>query len=927
MKQKLTFAAVLALTVVAVWYSFSLRHPVALGLDLRGGMRVTLQPDYKKLDGKTVDAETMRLVRTVIENRVNSFGLSGAEVRLKGQDQVLVLLPGARNPEEALAHLVTVAQLEFRHLQNVQSDRNLGGRYRMTHLPGNPEKGEPDRYRFFDTATNKAATPQEVLEGAPLILKGDTLKPTAEMAIDPNRGEPYVSFEFEPRGAKAFGEFTTDNVGEILAVVLDGEIISAPVINEPITGGEGQISGGFRTAGEARVLANLLNSGALPVPLQPAETQTVGATLGQESIRQSIQAGIAGLGIVLLFMLGYYWLPGLVACLALTAYAALTFSIFKGIPLPGQAGYLFPPIVLDLPGITGFILSIGMAVDGNVLVFERMKEELRAGRSMNNAVEVGFRRAFAAIVDSNVTVWIICAILIWLGTPMVKGFAITLAIGNAVAMFTAITVTRVFLQLLTRMRWAQNPRWYGVYNSWLNLFFPAWRTGGVIRIWDRRRVYFGASIALAAMSVVLILLTPFGYGLRPGIDFTGGSVLEVAFREPSVTREQVVEALKSRNLEDATVRMGRSERPWTRVQLTAGEVDPLAATQVRERLSGGEALASFDPAGYETSGAGKAFRATAVFAGPVDQSQVRAALTGAGAPDLPQLNIQVETLPREGASAIPVAEIATKQLPPTKLAEIREVLGKIGGGTIEPMSRVTSIGPSIATEVARNGLFSTVVASVAMLIFLAARFAIGGLANGLKFGVGAVVALAHDVLITVGFFALMGWLAGWSVDSLFLTACLGLLGFSVNDTIVIYDRVRENLAARRRGESFAALTDRSLTESFDRSVNTSFAIMLALLAMVVFGGETLRLFNIALLFGMAVGTYSSVFVATPLVVRLSLGESEASHASTERAVTLASTPAVIGTEGGAVDTGTATPYPDSMQSTPGRVRPRRTRRH
>jgi SecD/SecF fusion protein len=781
----LTFVAVLILTAGAIWYSLSPQFPVAQGLDLRGGMRVTLEPDARKLAGQKVDAETMRLVRSVLENRVNSLGLSGTEVRLKGDDQVLILLPGAKNPEEALATLVTVAQLEFRHLAHVATDERPGGRYQMSVLRSDPAGGQKrsdegvERYQFFDRGTNRIVPTSQVLQEAPLILKGDALRPTSKAGIDPNGTQPIVSFEFQREGARRFGDFTTKNVGEILAIVLDGEIISAPRIDEPITGGEGQIYGGFRNMVEARTLANLLNSGALPVPLVPAETHSVGATLGQESIDASIQAGLAGLAIVLLFMLGYYWLPGVAACLALVAYAALTFSLFKG------AG-LFPPIVLDLPGITGFILSIGMAVDGNVLIFERMKEELRAGRSVSVAIEAGFQRAFTAILDSNITVWIISAILIWLGTPMVKGFAITLAIGNAVAMFTAMTVTRSFLRVLTRTAWTRNPALYAIHNSWLNLIFPAWRRGAVMRIYDRRRLYLGFSMALVLASLLLVAVSPFGMGLKPGIDFTGGSVIEVAFRDPNVTRGQVVEALSASGVRGATVQIAYAPAP-----------------------------------------------------------------TG-----------------RSGGKEVPVANIATTQLPPTKLREVRTALDRIGGGSIESMSRVTSIGPSIAAEATRNGIFATVVASLAMLLFLAIRFAIGGFATGLKFGAGAVIALFHDVLATVGLFALMGWLAGWQVDSLFLTACLGLLGFSVNDTIVIYDRIRENLGRRQKGESFSEVSDRSMTESFDRSVNTSFAVILALLMMVIFGGDTLRLFNVALLFGMVIGTYSSVFVASPLVVLL-----------------------------------------------------------
>ncbi|MGV3724236.1 MAG: protein translocase subunit SecD, partial [Actinomycetota bacterium] len=681
MKHLSTFLAVLLVSAAAVWYSLSPQFPLAQGLDLRGGMRVTLQPDYKKLEGQKLDRETMQQVRTVLENRVNSFGLSGTEVRLKGEDQILILLPGARDPKEALKTLSTVAQLEFRHLSNVQSDRNPGARYRSSFTPGDPAKGEPDQYTFTDTASGEQVPEAEVLKDTDLILKGNALKPNSQAQISPNTAQPLITFSFTPEGAKAFGDFTTNNVGEILAIVLDGKVISAPNIEEAITEGSGQISGGFATMAEARVLANLLNSGALPIPMVPAETQSIGATLGQASIAQSIQAGIAGLGIVLLFMLCYYWLPGFVACLALVAYAGLSFAIFKGV------GFL-PPIVMDLPGITGFILSIGMAVDGNVLIFERIKEELREGKSFDRAMEAGFKRAFTAIIDSNVTVWIICAVLIWLGTPVVKGFAITLAIGNAVAMFTAVTVTKALLQTLTQMSWARNPKLYGINNSWLNLFFPAWRRGGVMRIWDRRRIYLGLSGALAILSVVFIALSPMGMGLKPGIDFTGGSVVEIAFRDRKVTQEQVTKVLDAQGIESATVRIGYSEQPWTRVQIQAKDVDELTAKQLPTRLAAGEGLNSFDQGGYEAGAPGKEFSATAVYTAPVTESQVRTALTaaGQGALSLEGLKLTTTPAPNTGDNRVPVVEITTKQLPPTKLNEVRNALGEIGGGGIEPMS-------------------------------------------------------------------------------------------------------------------------------------------------------------------------------------------------------------------------------------------------
>jgi preprotein translocase subunit SecD len=869
LRNALTFVALLVLAAASIWYSVSPQFPVQLGLDLRGGMRVTLEPDPSKEGGTSVNAEKMAQVRSVLENRVNSFGLSGSEVRLKGENQILVLLPGVKNPEEALNLIKTVAQLEFRHLDDVRSRNNPNGRYEMTMKEGDASRGEPESYTFTDVETKKIVPQEEVLKDAPVIVRGNDLKPTSRPEINPGTGEPYVSFEFNSAGGEAFGKFTTEHVGEILGVVLDQKIISAPNINEPITGGSGTISGGFTTIQEARVLSQFLNSGALPVPLREAETQTVGATLGQESVERSIQAGLVGLGIVALFMLLYYWLPGFIACIALLMYAFITFALFK---LMG--------IVLDLPGITGFILSIGMAVDGNILIFERMKEELSAGKPLNTSIQTGFTRALGAILDSNITVWVIAAILVWLGSPMVKGFAITLAIGNAVAMFTAVTVTRtLLLAFVSAFAWARNPRLYALNNSWLALVFPAWRQGAVLRIFEKRKIYFGISGLLVVVSLVFIAMSPVGMGLKPGIDFTGGSIVEAAFRQPGVTREQVDQALTTVGISNATIRMASSDQDWTDVKIEATDVSSSDVTRIREHLERSELLTGFDPDAYKTETKDKTLTVTAVFTSEATQQQIQRALSTKVTPqstDTPPVlkGLKVTTTPvdHSGANKVTIAEITTRNLPPTQLAKVQEELKKLGGGTVRPMSSATSIGPSIAREVTTNGLFSVITAVLAMILFLAFRFAIGGLRNGLKFGTGAAFAIVQDVLIVVGFFAIMGFAAGWQVDSLFLTACLGLLGFAVNDVIVVYDRIRENIRHRARGETFADVANRAMTQSFDRSFNTNFFIMLSLAAMAIFGGETLRLFNIAILMGLAVASFTSIYVATPLVVMMEQAE-------------------------------------------------------
>jgi preprotein translocase SecF subunit len=397
-------------------------------------------------------------------------------------------------------------------------------------------------------------------------------------------------------------------------------------------------------------------------------------------------------------------------------------------------------------------------------------------------------------------------------------------------------------------------------------------------------------------------------------------VLEAAFRDRSITREQVDEVVQRHHLDEAVVSLGRSEQPWTIATITAMNVDEAQQERIQSRLRD---VRGFDetvyevsrepaaaapgtppgapdteapaapeapdaaeapetpapaetpetPAPAETPVAGEQFRATAVFTVPVTQEDIRRAIVTAPAADERGLNLQnlrVETTEQDnsGENAIPVALIRSHRLDPNELGAVKGDLEQIGGGIIEPMYQANSIGPTIAREVTLTSIWAVIVASLFIVLYLALRFAIGGFKNGLKFGAGAIAALVHDVGIVIGLFALMGFLAGWQIDSYFVTAALAILGFSVNDTIVVYDRIRENLRNRKRGETFADIGDRSITQTFDRSLNTSLTVLMVIGMMVAFGGDTIRLFSIALLLGIAVGTYSSIFVATPLVVMM-----------------------------------------------------------
>lgn len=394
---KINLLIIVVLIMGSLWTVVKDKDNIRLGLDLKGGTRLTLQaeptPDVPKIRPADMDS-----LQTIIERRVNGMGIGESVVQRAGENRLIVEIPGVKDPEEAKRMLGRVGKLEFKRL-------NEQGQWVNTGVSGKD-------FTKADIATKQS-------------------------------GEWIVQFELSNEGGKKFGDLTRELAphrsgerGQPLGIFFDDAQVSAPTVNEPITDGSGMIEGNF-THESAKELVDTLNAGALPVNIGVVEENTVGPLLGQSSIKQSLFAGLIGLGLVLVFMVGYYRMQGLVAGMALVVYTLLTFAIF-----------MMVGVTFTLAGIAGFILSIGMAVDANILIFERTKEELKAGRSKWKAVEAGFDRAFPSIFDSNTTTLITCLLLWTMGTGAVKGFALTLAIGVAVSMFTAITVTRTFLHMI-----------------------------------------------------------------------------------------------------------------------------------------------------------------------------------------------------------------------------------------------------------------------------------------------------------------------------------------------------------------------------------------------------------------------------------------------------------------------------------------------
>ena len=405
------------------------------GLDLQGGLQVLLEADLP--EQTEVSAEQMTTARTIIENRVNGLGVTEPIVQLAGSRRILVELPGIGDTQQAVETIQETGLLEFIELTQEDALAILPDEQLITDFGGvAPPASEA---KVFHT----------IMTGAQLEEAGVSQDDT---------GSIYVVFRLDDEGKDIFGTYTTENVGGLIGIVLDKRLISAPIIDEPITAGDVSIrrTGGSFSIDEANQLAVQLRYGSLPIPLRVAESTAVGPTLGEDSLRKSAIAGLIGMLAIMSYMALYYRLPGLVADLALLVYALITFALFKIIP-----------VTLTLPGVAGFILSLGVAVDANVLIFERMKEELRGGRTIDQAIEQGFSRAWPSIRDSNLSTLITCGILFWFGSTfgasLVKGFSLTLALGVGVSMFTAIFVTRALLHpILERATFARDKRWFAI---------------------------------------------------------------------------------------------------------------------------------------------------------------------------------------------------------------------------------------------------------------------------------------------------------------------------------------------------------------------------------------------------------------------------------------------------------------------------------
>ena len=782
------------------------QQAINLGLDLQGGIHLVLEVDQADLsDDEKTDVVARAL--EVIRNRIDQFGVSEPIIHREGDWRIVVELPGVQDIERAKGLIGKTARLEFKILESAEDRVGMIEKidaYLEAQAPADSAKTDdpllgqtaddtPSLSRYvrafgrdfvvledniltvrdiLDRPSVQKLTPpdaqflwgskvEEMVDGQlyrVLYYVKRRVEMTGEILSDAsvttgqsfeNAGQPIVNFTTTSQGVRLFGRVTGANVGERMAIILDNQVYSAPTIRSKISQGSGIIEG-TGSVDEAKDLAIVLRAGALPADVHIVEDRTVGPSLGRDSVEQGKNAAAIGLAIVIVFMVIYYGFSGLVADFALVLNLVFVMAIlaaFQG--------------TLTLPGIAGIILTIGMAVDANVLILERIREELRAGKTVRAAIENGYARAVQTIVDANVTTIITAIVLYQYGTGPIKGFALTLMIGIVSSMFTAIFVTRTIYDAIVSRQ----------INPSLNI--------GRLRVFgDTNLDFLGLRRGAFVLSIVFILVgigsavVKGGYNL--GIDFAGGTLLELHF--------------------DQATSVGDIRQSLGDVRVGDRSVD-LRNSEIKE------------------------------FGSPND------------------ILIRVE----EEAEGTAIADAIKTRLKSDFAGNIRDAT--------EWLRRQEAVGPKIGEELKTNAVYAILVSMVLIIAYVWWRF------RQIEFGVAAVIALFHDVMITLGIFSLLDR----EISLAIVAALLTIVGYSLNDTIVVYDRIREDLKLYRR-ETFGTVINRAINECLNRTVLTSGTTMLVVLSLIFLGGEVIRDFAIALLIGIIVGTYSSAFVASPIVV-------------------------------------------------------------
>ncbi|MCD8197201.1 MAG: protein translocase subunit SecD [Lachnospiraceae bacterium] len=671
--------------------SFGAAKDINLGLDLAGGVSIT----YQAVGDEEPSAEDMADTIYKLQKRVESYSTE-AEVYQEGSDRINIEIPGVSDANEILSELGQPGSLEFQTTDG-----------------------------------------EVVLEGT------DVSNAQAGSTTDSLGNKSYVvELTLTDEGAEKFAEATAANVGYQISIVYDGEVISSPIVNEAITDGRCQISGSF-TYEEADQLASTIRIGSLSLELEELRSNVVGAKLGEEAIETSLLAGAIGFGLVILFMLIAYRIMGLAAGVALTTYVALVLVLLNGFDM-----------TLTLPGIAGIILSIGMAVDANVIIFARVREEIATGKTIRTSIKIGFKKALSAIVDGNITTLIAAAVLAVMGTGSVKGFAQTLALGIVVSMFTALVVTRLVLNALYGLG-IHDAKWYG-----------AAKERKAVNFLGKRKIFFTVSLAIIVIGIGYMgFNAASGNGLLAyGLEFQGGTSTTVEFNE-DMTIEEIDE-----------------------------QVVPLVAEVVG--------------------------------------------------------NNDIQTQKVSGSTQVVIKTTELDLETRTELDERLTEEFELGDDAIT----AESISGVISSEMRSDAIISVIVATVCMLLYIWIRF------KDLRFAASAVAALLHDVLIVLVFYGA----ARISVGNTFIACMLTIVGYSINATIVIFDRIRENLGEMKKKDSLEELVNNSITQTLTRSIYTSLTTFIMVAVLFILGVASIREFALPLMVGIACGAYSSVCITGAL---------------------------------------------------------------
>lgn len=701
---------------------------IKLGLDLQGGFEVLyeVQPAKK---GQKINKEVLASTAEALDKRINVLGVSEPNIQIEGEDRIRVQLAGVTDQNEAREILSTQANLTFRDA----NDRVM--------MDG-ADLAENGASQTFDE--NGAPSVSLKLKSA------DKFKKVTEEIVKmaPNN-YLVIWLDFE----EGKDSFKTEITKE------DPKFLSAPTVKEIFNQNTVSIVGSF-TAEEAQELASLLNAGALPVKLTEVYSTSVGAKFGEQALNETVFAGIIGIALVYLFMLFYYRFPGLIATVTLSIYIYLVLLVFD-----------WMNAVLTLPGIAALILGVGMAVDANIITYERIREEIKVGKSIKSAFQAGSKSSFSSIIDANLTTILTAAVLFFYGTSSVKGFATTLIVSILMSFVTAVFGSRIFLGMWVNSGFLnKKPGWFGVRKSDIKDIAENYDTLDLPTRWDRfdfvkvRKLFFIISGALLGVGLVILLL----FRLNLSIDFSSGTRIEVLSNKP-LTTEQVENALDEINIKTDDI-------------LISGENKDIASARLKGVLSKDE------------------------------------------------------------------------------IATLKEEFNKEFGS--EP--NVSTVSPTVGKEIAKNAVIALIIASIGIIIYVTIRFE-------MAMAIAAIVSLLHDAFFMIVFFSI----TRLEVDLTFIAAVLTIVGYSINDTIVTFDRMRENLVKKKRLKTFEDIADVvnvSLRQTLTRSFNTVLTVMVTIIVLIIFGSESIRNFSIAMFVGLISGVYSSVFIATNLWVVLKAKE-------------------------------------------------------